>query len=116
MVKSGDAMRGVPALFFEGWESRSAMVGHSAGGGGACCRMDGRGLRGESGSGGGGGRGGGDILPARAVLDGGAMEFFGMAPCSGDTPRREGGGRADEPIKKWYLAGGRGGAWVGRVG
>ena len=33
MVKSGDAMRGVPAFFFEGWESRSAMVGHSAGGG-----------------------------------------------------------------------------------
>lgn len=32
MVKSGDAMRGVPAFFFEGWESRSAMVGHSAGG------------------------------------------------------------------------------------
>lgn len=56
----------------------------------------------------------GDILPARAVPDGGAMEFFGMAPCSGDTTRREGGGRADEPIKKWYLAGGRGGARGGR--
>ena len=26
MVKSGDAMRGVPALFFEGWGHRSAMM------------------------------------------------------------------------------------------
>ena len=69
------------------------MVGHSAGGGGACCRMDGRGLRGESGYGGGGGRGGGDILPVKAVPDGEAMEFRGVATYSGGIARR--GGREE---------------------
>ena len=69
----------------------------------------------ESGYGGGGGRGGGDILPAKAVPDGEAMKIRGGATYSGDTARREGGRRADEPIKKWYLAGGRGEARVGRA-
>ena len=48
----------------------------------------------ESGYGGGGGRGGGDILLAKAVPDGGAMEFRGVATYSGDTPRWEGGGES----------------------
>ena len=33
MVKSGDAMRGVPALFLRDWRSRPAMVARSVGGG-----------------------------------------------------------------------------------
>ena len=40
MVKSGDAMRGVPALFFEGWGSRSAMMA-TASAGGRCMLPDG---------------------------------------------------------------------------
>ena len=64
--------------------------------------------------GGGGGRD--DILPAKAVPDGEAMEIRGGATYSGDTARREGGRRADEPIKKGHLADGRGGARVGKEG
>ena len=59
---------------------------------------------------------GDDILPAKAVPDGEAMEFRGGVTYSGDTARREGGRRADEPIKKWYLAGGWGKARVGKEG
>jgi len=47
----------------------------------------------ESGYGGGGERGGGDILPARAVPDGEAMEVRGEATYSGGTARR--GGREE---------------------
>lgn len=91
------------------------MVAHSVGGDGACCRMGGRGPGHESGYGGGGGRGG--RYPAgegssRWQDDGIPRGAF----YSGGTARREGGRRADEPIKKRHLADGRGGAWVGRVG
>ena len=47
----------------------------------------------ESGYGGGGGRGGGDILPVKAVPDGEAMEFRGVATYSGGIARR--GGREE---------------------
>ena len=83
-------MRGVPRAFFEGLGSRSVIVGHCVGGGGACCRMEGREPGRESGYGGGGGRGGGDILPARAAPGGEAMEVRGEASYSGGIARRGG--------------------------
>ena len=69
----------------------------------------------ESGYGGGGGRGG--RYPAGEGSSGWQDDGIPRgAFYSGGTARREGGRRADEPIKKRHLADGRGGAWVGRVG
>ena len=92
LVKSGDAMRGVPALFLRDggadppWYPPTPMGAVSAG-------WMGEGPGRESGSGGGGGRGEGDILPARAAPGGEAMEFRGVATYSGGIARR--GGREE---------------------
>ena len=107
MVKSGDAMRGVPALFLRDWGADSpwwvtAQVGRwlalrlqfrKVGGrrvlpdGWAKARGANRGMAEVV------GEVGGDILPERAVPDGEAMEFRGVATYSGGIARR--GGREE---------------------
>ena len=90
MVKSGDAMRGVPALFFEGWGSRSAMMATASAGTVHAAGWMGEGLGANRGMAEVAGEVGGDILPAKAVPDGGAMEFRGGATYSDGIARRGG--------------------------